>query len=356
MNFKLKIFIATLTILIVTLFLNSVLSISSFEKNYINSLIAIYEVAGKSLKSKIEQSMRFGKPLDKFEGMEKLFNQMIDQNPQISQIWIESFDGKILYNWGKNKLKASSYYKHKKLNFEKTGTFKNIQTKDFHIIFIPLRDRSQKTAGILGISFPQKIIYNKVKKMVVSNLSILWTSILTISFCLIFVLAIIIFLPLKKEIIQVSDLLDKNKPADLFLNNKNKPGEKSDNHTFDSALSGFDINKIKNEIELLRAYISKFVAKSDNFVSSLENLIEEQNNIFLFQHRLKQLEDETGKISENLDEQEKNLVNKIIEQNRHTRQILSLMNDFYKGLENSCSQNRFANSGRQEQKGQLNEF
>jgi len=62
MRFQLRIIAVTLAILITTLVLNSVLSLASFEKLYLTSLVSTLELAGKNLKRKIEQALRFGKP------------------------------------------------------------------------------------------------------------------------------------------------------------------------------------------------------------------------------------------------------------------------------------------------------
>ena len=75
MNFNLKIIFVTLAILILSLLLNSFLSIASFEKVYVASLISTTEIAGANLKVKIEQSLRFGKPLDRFKSMDNLLEK-----------------------------------------------------------------------------------------------------------------------------------------------------------------------------------------------------------------------------------------------------------------------------------------
>lgn len=316
-------------------------------------------MAGKSLKRKIEQSLRFGKPLDKFQGMEKLFKKLGDQNPNISQIWIEATDGKSLYNWTRNILKNDINHTHEKILFDKNGENRTILTNGYYIIYIPLKNISQNIAGTLCISFPQKIIYSKVKAMVMSNLNILWTSVMVTSFGLIFVLAILIFKPLKKEIAEISDIFDKNRQKNGFFEKKDgfdkKIDEKTQKTTLlnkkdqvqDSYTPGFDIHKIKGEIELLKVYISSFLEKSDDCLASAQKLMEEQQKIFQLHDRLKQCELElvhaANKDQCHYNEEEKQLFNKIIEESKHTRVIISLMHDFCKGLEISCLEKDFTN-------------
>ena len=101
MKFQFKIILTTLAILIVALVLNSVLSLASFEKLYVASLVSTYEIAGKNLKRKIEKSLRFGKPLTKFTGMERLFAEILDTNPNISAVSITTPDRQVRYHTDK---------------------------------------------------------------------------------------------------------------------------------------------------------------------------------------------------------------------------------------------------------------
>ncbi|MEA1969189.1 MAG: hypothetical protein U9N77_13360, partial [Thermodesulfobacteriota bacterium] len=165
--------------------------------------------------------------------------------------------------------------------------------------------------------------------------------------------------PLKKEIAEISDIFDKNRQKNGFFEKKDgfdkKIDEKTQKTTLlnkkdqvqDSYTPGFDIHKIKGEIELLKVYISSFLEKSDDCLASAQKLMEEQQKIFQLHDRLKQCELElvhaANKDQCHYNEEEKQLFNKIIEESKHTRVIISLMHDFCKGLEISCLEKDFTN-------------
>jgi hypothetical protein len=205
MRFQTKIFISALTILVLTISLNSVLSISSFEHVYLKSLISTYEAGGKNLKRKIEQSLSFGKPLDNFEGMEKLLKNFLSQNEDIKFSGILDSSDKILYHSDISK---------------KGETFKDIPTgstdipetkiiDNSYVIFIPIFSPDKKSEGFLFFGFPKKTVTDKIMEMVISNLRILAAVIPVTALILIFLLFFFIVIPLKSKIRKIVSIMDK---------------------------------------------------------------------------------------------------------------------------------------------------
>lgn len=205
MRFQTKIFISALTILVLTISLNSVLSISSFEHVYLKSLISTYEAGGKNLKRKIEQSLSFGKPLDNFEGMEKLLKNFLSQNEDIKFSGILDSSDKILYHSDISK---------------KGETFKDIPTgrsdipetkiiDNSYVIFIPIFSLDKKSEGFLFFGFPKKTVTDKIMEMVISNLRILAAVIPVTALILIFLLFFFIVIPLKSKIRKIVSVMDK---------------------------------------------------------------------------------------------------------------------------------------------------
>ena len=347
MNFKTKIFLTTLTILISTLLLNSMMSIFSFEKSYVNSLISTYQIAGNSLKRKIEQSLLFGKPLDKFQGMELLFQKLGDQNKHLSQIWIEGKNGDTLYEFNKSKSK-----KKDNLSFKHPGLIENITTTtllthNHYLTVIPLQNASKQIVGRLYLSFPQKIIYEKTKEMIKSNLIILWPIVISTSFCLIFFLAILIFKPLIKEIADIikilekdnktensGNLLSKSQPIDEKNPKLNKAGRivSIENEKVPKIhTAGIDLQKVKNEMDMLNLQIRKFIVDSNASIQRAGELKQEQQLVFDLSNSLKQceieLEKEINHIKYDKNSEEKLMIQSIINENQYVREMISLIND-----------------------------
>jgi uncharacterized membrane protein YciS (DUF1049 family) len=238
MRFQTKIILASLTILVLTLGLNSLLSISSFGNVYEKSLISTYEAGGKNLKRKIEQSLQFGKPLDNFQGMEKLLEDFISQNQNILFSGITDNSNKIIYHSNPEQI-------------GKTRKKDVPESNNYHLSFIPLHSSPDKTEGYLFFGFSSKIVSNKIKEMIFSNLKVLILVLFVTGFFLVFLLKILIALPLKLKIRKILKNLYN------LENNFNKESSlKKDNeiHNLEMSIQNFSSSYLKSrtEIELFK--------------------------------------------------------------------------------------------------------
>jgi hypothetical protein len=100
-GFGLRIIVIVLSILAATQALGTYLSLLSFEKIYIRTAASKYEILGKSLKRKIEQSLKMGKSIDNFVGMGRLAAPLYQQLPDLDEIFIADSDGKLIFSSGK---------------------------------------------------------------------------------------------------------------------------------------------------------------------------------------------------------------------------------------------------------------
>jgi predicted MFS family arabinose efflux permease len=72
---RIKLFAGGIVLLILALGFNALLTYGSLEKLYIESIVASYQVVGKDLQRKLEQSLRFGKSIQRFIGMNNLLEE-----------------------------------------------------------------------------------------------------------------------------------------------------------------------------------------------------------------------------------------------------------------------------------------
>ncbi len=129
---KIKLIVGSMLLLALTLGFNTMLSLSSLENIYIDSTFSKYTAIGNHLERKIEESIRFGKSLDKFIGMNNMLedakhylekdNSVYFKQMHLSKInadlvvSIVSSDNKVLYSTnpsfvhGKLPLEVQSYF------------------------------------------------------------------------------------------------------------------------------------------------------------------------------------------------------------------------------------------------------
>lgn len=74
-SMKLRLIISAIMLLVLALGFNALLSLNSLEKLYIESIASQYSALGKDLQRNIEKALRFGKPIERFIGMEKLLTE-----------------------------------------------------------------------------------------------------------------------------------------------------------------------------------------------------------------------------------------------------------------------------------------
>ncbi|MCP4397639.1 MAG: hypothetical protein GY801_10120, partial [bacterium] len=72
---KFRLIISAVMLLVLALGFNALLSLNSLEKLYVESIASQYSAIGKDLQRNVEKALRFGKPIEKFIGMEKLLEE-----------------------------------------------------------------------------------------------------------------------------------------------------------------------------------------------------------------------------------------------------------------------------------------
>ncbi len=178
--------------------LSSVLSLASFEKIYTSSLISVYETAGKNLKRKTEQSLRFGKPLDKFQGMDALLAEVHKKNPEISYSAVGTPQGNILYHTDSDQIGKQFPSPIPKFAPDQIAITK--LDKGNYLSFLPLYNRSEELTGIILMSFSREVIYKRLRDMAYQNLKALASVTIGTSLPLIGLLAFFIRGNLQKHI------------------------------------------------------------------------------------------------------------------------------------------------------------
>ncbi len=295
MKFHFKIILTTLAILIVALVLNSVLSLASFEKLYVASLVSTYEIAGKNLKRKIEKSLRFGKPLTEFKGMERLLAEVRETNPNISEVSIATLDRQVRYHTDKQMIGTQMQIGTPEFDDDHQAISRLVD--DSYITLVPLYDRSKKIVGVIHLSFPRKVVYNQLKKMALENGNILWILMLVTSMIIILLMGLFIVSPVKNRMREIGQRLKlpikletMGEPSEIATlkhedsDSGNDKYEKQDGYHYHfkvppSKIMLLDISQIRNEINRLQWHIYKFLDDAFQTLDSLPRANRRQQEI-----------------------------------------------------------------------------
>lgn len=165
MHFRSKIFIAATGILLGALVLNSVLSISFFEKIYSRSLTSILESAGKNLQQKIERGVRLGKPIDAYEGMTEMLKAFLEDNPRAANVTVYNERGDTLYSGKTESPDHEVLTGHVRAHLPGTEIVTR-RKSDQYLIYIPLFHSGTSPAGAVAVSVSRQEVRDKIREMV----------------------------------------------------------------------------------------------------------------------------------------------------------------------------------------------
>lgn len=270
MQFQLKITAITLIILILTLLLSSLLSIASFEKIYTASLISTYELAAKNLKRRIEPSLRFGKHLSNFRGMQRFLTPILEKTPDLSAVSIVSPEGEIYHD--ANPLREGQYLPHPPPQFTSSQSVHSaLYNNRTYVTFVPLYNRQKKQVGAVYIAFSRDVIYKKVQEKIVESFNVLWVLLFASSAGLIIFMVFLIGKPLGYVVSEINQLLiwpPEKEREKLFVSPEKDNAELDETYSFDIVDTAclkidpntyFEIAQNQNELERLRWYVEIYV-------------------------------------------------------------------------------------------------
>lgn len=166
---NIRLFLISGFILLSSLVLGYLLSISSFEDFYKNSLISRYKIANEEIKNSIEASVNFGKPIDNFSGMDQLLTSIVKNEEGIENVFVALPEGKILYSYNKS-------YLDKVLTDNLIPQYNDSEKKDIFLmgnkyyIVSPIYYKNLDIVGNTYIEFNKHEITGKTKLIIKESL------------------------------------------------------------------------------------------------------------------------------------------------------------------------------------------
>ncbi|MGM0379458.1 MAG: MFS transporter [Bacillota bacterium] len=154
--------VSVITTIVLSLLFTGWLNITSFSKNYTQSLIRGYTISAQETVKKIEYGLKYGKSLNSFYGMKELLNDIKNNNKDIEELSIVDSNGLIIYHTIDQKVgkvldeKVWNDLQNNKSDIKKN--YKSIHNNDKYYVFMPV-----KNSGFLEISFEDQVIKDEIK-------------------------------------------------------------------------------------------------------------------------------------------------------------------------------------------------
>lgn len=231
-----RIILIVLSIITLSQVLGTFLSVLSFEKIFFKALTYKYEILGKELKRKIEQSLKFGKPLDRFLGMDKLVEPLFRQSDDLNEIFISDAKGKIFFTFGKvefvvgkgavdekehprgkiilgNFKKKEDFPAEELFDWQEKGTVIRLLQGRYHVMF-PIIPRYGNQRGILGLVFKKSVLDEKKQELIRSSRNKLAAAICVTAILVGLLIRFLFVAPARRQVGLAADIMGKPATAD----------------------------------------------------------------------------------------------------------------------------------------------
>lgn len=190
-------------------------SVLTFEKVILTNHTAKYEIIGKDLQRRIEQSLKFGKRLDRFVGMDGLVTPLFQQAEDLCAVHITDTEGNIFFSFrGRNTSdsRPSGERLHKnaagagklpfpprqflseKQSHSRIALFRN----DYYILF-PIEAAYGREKGVLALTFGKEVLDRKKTTLIKSAAGKLLLSLGATAVLMTFLVRLLIIRPLRRE-------------------------------------------------------------------------------------------------------------------------------------------------------------
>ncbi len=152
--------------------LTSILNIVSFNNNYTQSTAANNAIVTSGVVNKLEYSLKYGKSLQNYYGIEDLFDQVKNLCNYVDDAYIVGIDSEKLYE---NSYNGSEFIKPDELddqveNLGKAASFLTWTDNDTQHILIPISDSTGYIVAGFGISYNNEIVSQNTQQYISSIL------------------------------------------------------------------------------------------------------------------------------------------------------------------------------------------
>lgn len=162
-KFRLRLFISTILMLAFILFITGFINLNTFESNMVDTEIRKIYINSSDFVNKIEYSLKYGKSLDKFYGMESNLKNWKDQYSYIDDATIILKDGRVNYSYNEtDQIMMSEDVSNIVLSSEKE--FYEYSSNETTSIIIPIKNRNLGVEGYLKLDISNVYFDDLMKK------------------------------------------------------------------------------------------------------------------------------------------------------------------------------------------------
>jgi len=184
----------SVSLVIIVLGFAGAIDIASFKKNYTESIVASYRVAGTEPVRKIEYAVKYGKPLTNFYGMQELLLDTQRDFTDILDIRVILNDGTVAYNLNEKEEsnKVSEYIIKRRFSSSspRSGASYVRDENRYHIL-IPINNVNKEQIGALDIVLDNSTINARIADFYNEILVYLLVIVLVSIFLIIFLISIV---------------------------------------------------------------------------------------------------------------------------------------------------------------------
>jgi predicted MFS family arabinose efflux permease len=197
---RIKLIVPSVIVLLLSQIFIAGLSVHSLEKIYLDFLTSSTAVAAKNMARKIELAIRFGKPLEKLLGVDTLFHETKEKNPDLLNIRILKADGQVIYELRPSKPQdggsPSLPVDFSQRNEEKHGkTVEVLKRQESYHLLVPVEKAGEGWVGTIDLSFGRQLLETRLQVVVGWSLRVL--TVTAAMGTLLLVLCLVRFVPFK---------------------------------------------------------------------------------------------------------------------------------------------------------------
>jgi predicted MFS family arabinose efflux permease len=163
-------------VLLIAQTLGAVLSVSTFEKTFRESLESKYRILVGELRRQVERDVDFGRPIYLLGGVEKMFAAVLERDGNISALYVSQADGKVLYSTEPSSLgsrPAGMTVFPATRPAEGGEEYAVASVGDSNWVSAPIRYGGETLVGMVRLRFKESVVTTRVNALYVENVRII---------------------------------------------------------------------------------------------------------------------------------------------------------------------------------------